>query len=87
MVPTLRKELVEFVMSSDDLLASIANIELSPAETAIVAFYMKEIAVKMAKGPAICRPHDLPTQDRASDSRMEQPLLWLLERSTQGSSI
>jgi len=49
-VPTLRKELTEFVMSCDDLIASLTKIELSPAERAIVEFYMKEIPSRLPKG-------------------------------------
>jgi len=51
-VPTLRKELVSFVMAADDLIASIGKTPPSPAEQAIINFYSKEIPAKAAKALA-----------------------------------
>jgi hypothetical protein len=49
---TLRKELLSFVMASDELIASMSKVQLSSAEQAIVDFYIKEIPAKAAKGTA-----------------------------------
>ncbi len=51
-VPTLRKELVSFVMVADDLITSMGKTPMSPAEQAILDFYIKEIPAKGTPGLA-----------------------------------
>ena len=49
----LRKELVLFVMAADELIASIGKVPLSPAEQAIIDFYIKEIPAQAARAPGV----------------------------------
>lgn len=59
----LRQELVLFVMAADELIAAIGKVPLSPAEQAIIDFYIKEIPTQAAKAlggtPAPTPPDDI----------------------------
>jgi hypothetical protein len=64
-VSKLRKALILFVMASDELISSLSKGPLSPAEQAIIDFYIKEIPSRAAKAddlggiPALNPPDDI----------------------------